>query len=1041
MHPVHEQLPLTPVQAQLWFAESMEAGRTLYTEAGGLRLTGPVDREALGRALLAVVARHEALRTVVPAPDGIPVMRVLPPPDKAPLTFASVLGIPPEHREEATRAAATDFVERPVDLAEGPLLRAMLIDADDAGEGTSVFVLACHHVVCDATSAALVLEEIVHDYEAFTRGRISDLPEPALQFGDFAVWERDTRDAVETAELAHWQDALRDAPDVLDLRAGRPRPARKGTSGTRTEFALGDDLADRLLALARKHRTSGYVVALAAFAGLVARRTGRDDFLLGTMVPGRSVPELEQVVGQFANTVPVRLDASGDPGFEELVGRAGRAVSAAADHGRISLGRIVEIVLPGGSRSDSRNALLQHLFLPRISPVSTPRFGSATAEPFEVDRTRGRLDTITEIDLAPGRLRAWVEYDTELFTTDEIGLLLTEYAAVLRAWTEDPGLRLSALPVTAVELPDEDDARDEEGADRAPEADSVLLSLVREVWAQALDVPDVGPDDDFFVMGGHSMLSAKLVGRIGETFAIRLPLRTFFENPTPALLTAEIRRMYPEIDALVRSVVTLTDSLADTEPAPDGTGAADAESTPVDARTTATGPAAADTERLVPLAASQLQIWLSEQKNPGTLTHTVPMLLTLHGPLDTTALRGAVADVVARQEALRSTFVEVDAEPRQRIAPRLDVPVPLIDLSGTESRQERDREAARLREETAHTPLDLERGPLLKVRLVRLDEEEHVLHLLFHHLVTDEVSMTLFMQELSEFYRARVEGRAHRLPPLTTGIADLVADERAMLAGPEGERLRRHWVRQLTGARELRLDTDLPRTADAGQTGEFLQDWAPGELFSAMSEAARNRQTTVFTVFLTAVLTVLHRLTGENDIVIGVPCENRTQPGADRLMGCFLNVLPLRVDCSGDPTFADFQRRVSDRLLDAYDHQRLPVTDMVDALRPERSGSRQPLFQVTCELQLAMWMPLDLPGVTAEYELVSHGTARYEMSFHGQARPDRLSVALELNTGLWHRETGLARIEDVLAVLRRATAEDGGSTPLSAFAPGRPLAR
>ncbi|CAL9375796.1 condensation domain-containing protein [Streptomyces sp. enrichment culture] len=1026
MRPEDEQLPLTPVQAQLWFAETMETSRTLYTESGGLRLTGPVDRAALGRAVLAAVARHEALRTVVPAPDGVPVMRVLPPPETPPLTFASVLGIPPEHRDEATRAAATDFVERAVDLAEGPLLRALLIDAD---EGTSVFVLACHHVVCDATSAALVLDEIVRDYEAFTAGRISSVPEPALQFGDFAVWERDTRDAAEPAELAHWRETLRDAPDVLDLGAGRPRPPRKGTTGTRVEFRLGDDLADRLLALARRHRTSGYVTALAAFAGLVARRTGRDDFLLGTMVPGRDLPELEQVVGQFANTVPVRLDASADPDFEELIRRTGRAVSAAAGHGRTSLGRIVETALPGGSRSDSRNALLQHLFLPRLSPVSTPRFGAAAAEPFEVDRTRGRLDTITEIDLSPGRLRAWVEYDTELFTADEIGLLFTEYAAVLRAWAEDPAVALSALPVTAVEPVGEDTRPEEEGGARTPSADSVLLSLVREVWARELGLPDVGPDDDFFVMGGHSMLSAKLVGRLGETFAVRLPLRTLFENPTPALLTAEIQRMYPEIDELVRSVAQLTGSLADTEPAADAEG------------TAGTGPAGDAAERLVPLAASQLQIWLAEQKNPGTLTHTVPMLLTLNGPLDTAALRGAVADVVARQEALRSTFVEVDAEPRQRIVPHLDVPVPLIDLSGTPSRTERAREAARLRQETAHTPLDLENGPLLKVRLVRLGEEEHVLHLLFHHLVTDEVSMTLFMRELSEFYRARTEGRAHRLPPLTTGMADIVADERAMLAGPEGERLRRYWVRRLTGARELRLDTDRPRTADIGQVGEFLQGWAPGDLLTRMSEAARERQSTVFTVFLTAVLTVLHRLSGENDIVIGVPCENRTQPGADRLMGCFLNVLPLRVDCSGDPTFAEFQRRVGERLLDAYDHQRLPVADIVDALRPVRSGDRQPLFQVTCELQLALWMPLDLPDITVEYELVSHGTARYEMSFHGQARPDRLSVALELNTGLWSRETGLARIDDVLTVLRQATAEGGGTTPLSAFLPGRPLAR
>lgn len=281
--------------------------------------------------------------------------------------------------------------------------------------------------------------------------------------------------------------------------------------------------------------------------------------------------------------------------------------------------------------------------------------------------------------------------------------------------------------------------------------------------------------------------------------------------------------------------------------------------------------------------------------------------------------------------------------------------------------------------------------------------------------------MTVFMRELSEFYRARTEDRPARLPDLTLGFADLVRAEHQMLTGPEGERLRRFWTRTLAGAPQLDLPTDHPRPDRSTYVGEFLERRAPLELSEAIGRVAREHRTTAFTVFCAAVVVVLNRLTGSTDIVLGVPTENRGKRGAELLVGCFLNVVPVRVDCSGEPTFATLLDRVSASLLSSYEHQRLPFAEIINAVRPARLPNAHPIYQVTCELQLADWMPVDLPGCQVSYELLSHGTARYDMAFHALMRPDGLSVMLEINTDLWERETGLARIDQTLAVLTQVS--------------------
>ncbi len=987
-------VPLSETQQQVWVTEQLDPDRGIFTEAMAVRVHGPLDPDALERALAQVGRRHDILHTVFPVVDGHPVHRVRPE-MAVPLVRHDLSPVPEPHREHALNQLARNFVDARRDLAEDPPLRGLLVSLD---QDDHAFVLAVHHLVSDGWSARIVMTELVDSYEALLRGRSLDESPPALRYADFVAWEHAMLASPLVADdLAFWRETLSGAPP-LELLPGRVRPARKGTVGRIAEFELGDELADPLLDLCRREDVTPYVASLAVFAVVAARWSGQPDVVVGTQAANRVRSELEPLVGQFANTVPIRVDVSGDPTFGVVLQRCLRSSADAVERAHIPLRRIVELAAP--ARDLSRPVLIQHLFTPRERPVSAGNLGPARMVPFQVDRRRARLDTITELDVRPGILRAWVEYDTALFDGDTITALVADWSRCLRAWLDDPGLRLSELPlfgppatVGVTVLPDNGSA-----ADPLPQLDQ-LTAVVRSAWQEQLGVDAVGPDDDFFVLGGHSMLCARVVHRLRELLDVDLPLRLLFDHSTPRGFAEAVERRSPGLESSLRALAAMPErdfeQLAGSERGP--------RTVPVGAQ-------------VLPLTSSQLQIWLAEQRTPGLLTHTIPVVMTVRGAFDTDAFRAAIAAVLAHQEGLRSTFAEVDGEPVQRIAATLTLDVPLADLRELPP-PERIARAQRERTKLGRHAFDLTTGPLLAVRVLRLEDELHHLHLAFHHLVTDEVSMTVFMAELADAYESVVDGREVRLPDLPVGLADHVEWERRHLAGAELARLTAFWRRQLAGAPELDLPTERPRPDKISFRGEFLSASPPRETFDAMAELAARLGVTPFNVFAAAVVVLLNRLTGETDIVIGVPSDNRVMLGSERLIGCFLNVLPVRVDCSGSPVFADLVLRLRDALVAAYDHQSLPLPMIVRAAGAARRADRPPLFGVTCELQRQGWLPERIAGSTVEYDFVSHGTARYDMAFHGMIFAGGIFLGLELNTDLWDPSTGAGMLDQLVALL------------------------
>jgi hypothetical protein len=266
--------------------------------------------------------------------------------------------------------------------------------------------------------------------------------------------------------------------------------------------------------------------------------------------------------------------------------------------------------------------------------------------------------------------------------------------------------------------------------------------------------------------------------------------------------------------------------------------------------------------------------------------------------------------------------------------------------------------------------------------------------------------MAVFAEEVSETYRAGLEGRPTQLPELRVQYSDYVAWEKKWLRGANLARLEDFWRQQLRDVPMLNVPTDHPRPARVRFEGNFLGRPAPASLFQAISTLARRHKATPFMVFAAATAELIHRLSGQDDFVIGTPCENRNLAGAELLVGCFVNVVPLRIDRSGDPTFLEFLLRVRKSLLTSYDYQSLPINRIIEAVGAKREPNRLPLIQFSCEMQLQEWLPLELTGCSFDYDLVTHGTARYEMAFHALAKPEHLWLALELNTSLWDETTG-----------------------------------
>jgi amino acid adenylation domain-containing protein len=512
-----------------------------------------------------------------------------------------------------------------------------------------------------------------------------------------------------------------------------------------------------------------------------------------------------------------------------------------------------------------------------------------------------------------------------------------------------------------------------------------IEELLAQIWAGVLNRKQVSIYDSFFDLGGHSLLIIRLVSRIRDAFKIEMQMRDLFDAPTVAQL-AEI------IEAKVNT----------------GQQLALVPMSPV------------SKDRPLPLSFSQQRLWFLANLSPDSSAYNIPAVFRLTGHLDVDALEQSFNEVVKRHEILRTRFEMEDEQSVQIIVPEVPLNIEVRDLGGSTSK-EREPAAIRMAIEEGQRPFDLSQPPLLRVMLLRLAEEEHIAVLTMHHIVSDGWSMGVFIRELAALYEAYTQGNNSPLEELPIQYADYAVWQREQLRGERLEQELDYWREQLRGAPAvLELPTDRPRPAVQSHRGGRRQFTMNEELSGQIRELARSEGVTQFMLLAAAFNVLLHRYSGQEDILIGAPVAGRERAELEDLIGFFVNTLVLRTRVARSATFRELLAQVRETVLGAFMHQSLPFEKLVDELQPQRSLNHSPLFQVMFTFQNASTEPIGLSGLTLT-PMEDTGTAKFDLTLLMHDAGEGFGGTLEYNTDLFDTQTVTMMMENFKVLLNALT--------------------
>ncbi|MGW3645402.1 amino acid adenylation domain-containing protein [Streptomyces sp. NPDC000878] len=941
-------LPLSPLQEGLLFLALYEPDDP-YVGQLVLEIDGGFDSERMRAAATALLHRHPNLRAAFRSRStGAPVQVV--PAD---------VKVPWEERAEGDLEA---FLAR--DRARGfsvvrpPLLRFTAL-------GDRHLVLTHHHLLLDGWSLPLLVREL------FTLYGDTELPPAAAPYRDYLAW-LDRQDREASAEV--WRERLAGlaAPTLL------ARADRASDGHDVHELVLSRALTDALSSTTRAHRLTLNTVVQGLWGLLLGAFTGRDDVVFGATVSGRppELPGAETMLGLFVNTLPVRVRIDRDETLAALLARLQHEQQSLHVHQHASLAEL--------TRASGFDALFDTVVAfenyPMDDGIEAGGLRLAHAELAE------RTHYPVTLSVFPGaRLRLKFSYLAGAFDATAVTRLATLLAELLggaaaeldvpagelTAVSEaDRLLVMGAAPAETSSAPTAPTAPVGGGEPPSPEEAS-LCAIVAEV----LGVERVGVDDEFFALGGTSILMIRLVHRVRDEFGVDVSLRDLFAAPTVAGVAERLTHLAPQAKRIT------------------------AEERP----------------GRVPLSFAQERMWFLQRLQGTTGTYNIPLAIRLTGTLDADALGGALADLVARHEALRTVYPEDADGPHQVVLP-----------PETPYTTEFVRDAAPDLAADAARPFDLTCDVPLRTTLYETGADTYVLLLVVHHIAADGASLRPIAEDITTGYRARTGDETARFPELAVQYPDFAIWQRETLAADLPRQID-HWKQHLDGLPpEVTFPGDRPRPAVATHRGDHVEFPVGPELYQRMLDLAGRTRTTPFMVLQAAVSLLLTRLGAGEDIPLGGVIADRPDSVLDDVVGVFINTLVYRMDTSGDPSFEELLVRVRETGLAAYAHQGVPFERLVEELNPERSRSRHAFFQV-----MLAWLDLtearfELPGVTADPGPVTSGTAKFDVHFDCHVHESGgLLCRLEYATDLYDRRTAESFATRFVRVLERVTADPG----------------
>jgi non-ribosomal peptide synthase protein (TIGR01720 family) len=869
-------LPLSFAQQRLWFLNQLEPDNPAYNMFGALRLSGRLDAAALEWSIAQLVARHEALRTTFGVVDGRPV-QIIAGSLRIPLPLTDLSAMADDDRDAEVVRLIDAESKQPFDLAAGPLLRLSLLRL---GEEDHTLLISMHHIISDAWSIAVFTRELATLYEAAATGGPCALPPLPLQYADFARWQREWLQGENLErELAFWKRQLEGAPPVLELPTDKHRPEVQSFRGARHHQLLSTELLDGLKALSRSEGSTAFMTLLAAFNLLLHRYTGQDDIVVGTDIANRNRQELENLIGFFVNHPVLRTRMDSNPTFRELLQRVREVTLDAYAHQDLPFDKLVSALRP--ERDLSRMPIFQVLLVVRNTPIEPMQLSGLKVSLMEVENLTAKFDVALFLEETADGLAAVWNFSTDLFEHSTIERLAEQFEQLLHSVVESPDQRLDEFELTGLDTAHA--AKTISPAARVHAAQSpayaasngepqnAVEETLLAIWSQVLGIESISTHDNFFALGGDSIISIQIIARAAQQ-GIRLTPKHFFQHQTIAELAAG----------------------AGTTPA------AQAEQGLV------TGP--------LPLTPVQQTVFARNLPAPHAFTQAV--LIETGKRLDPSLLAEATRQLLLHHDALRLRFERgEDGRLQVNSGEVSESPFSSLDFSAL-ANDELDA-AVETAIETAQSAIDLAVGPLLNVTLIEQGANSpHLILIIVHHLAVDVVSWRILLEDFQSLYEQLSEGRRPRLAAKTTAFKHW-AERLAAHAGTGAfDEDAGYWLDQFRG-RALPVDFDGGQNTHASArvvTSTLGQD----ETRALLHDVPQVYRTQVNEALLTALARAFAEWSGHGSLLVEMEGHGREEVFEDvdlsRTVGWFTSYYPVLLETDKIAGPGDELKRIKEQL-------------------------------------------------------------------------------------------------------------------------------
>jgi amino acid adenylation domain-containing protein len=815
-------------------------------------------------------------------------------------------------------------------LSTGPLSRISFVQMPT---GDMVACCTLHHIISDGWSVGVILFEMAAMYAAATGQSSQALPPLRIQYRDFAKWQRDRLQGAELNRLSEfWLKYLEGAPHLLDLPTDRPRPSMVTPNGAIYRFRLPVNLCEDLKVLCRRENTTIFTLLLAAYATLLFRYSDQQEMLIGVPVNGRDRSEVQPLVGYFINLIAVRVNLIGNPPFDELLRRVRESTLAAQSHQEIPFDKLVEALKP--TRTVERTPLVQVVYLHQSFPLPSPEVspGLHFAQ-MEVHPGFSRFELALRTEPDAHGIAGIFEYNTDLYDASTIAKLADHYITLLQSVAGDPKQRLLKIPV----LTEKELQHLLRAGEQSLQSDVISPRMLRRaaitfvapstetekrvanIWCELLKIDDVGIHDDFFELGGHSMLAMELITRLSEVLQAEINEDALFSDPT--IFT--VARLIDE-----RGLRTSRRETTRIHPAPSGSA--------------------------LPLSSSQQLLYLMEQFEKG-LAFNATLAFRIKGDLNQPVLERCLDEILRRHSILRSSIWVVDGVPVHVVNPMQSVQLARRDFRQLAEPQ-RETAATAWAEELTRIRFDLAQGNLIRFGLATLADTEQVLFIAVHHIVSDGWSFSILFRELVQLYQAFSTGRESPLPELPIQFSDFAFWQRNA-ADENASASTEYWKKRFGGdLPTLNLPLDHIRPNSIAVEPDVCELEIPAEIVKRLTQLGRREGATLYMTLLTGYLTLLQRLSQQDDILVGSTSANRLRPETFNLIGFFAGLLPLRCDLSEDPSYLTLLQRVRTNCVEAFSQPELRLDEAFANFRPPTPG-----MMPVCQTLFTFW---EFPNVS-----------------------------------------------------------------------------